>query len=88
MYYWFWHLVSLTELGDIVHLPDLVLEIDLHSELWDAFFICRIFYFKLLHLMMLDLFLDKSWMHTPEALAKHCIAYNAKVCIKDFLCHG
>uniref|UniRef100_A0AAR2L954 PTB domain-containing engulfment adapter protein 1 n=1 Tax=Pygocentrus nattereri TaxID=42514 RepID=A0AAR2L954_PYGNA len=33
---------------------------------------------QLLHLMMLCLFLDKSWMHTPEALAKHFIAYNAK----------
>lgn len=22
---------------------------------------------------------DKTWMHTPEALAKHYIAYNAKV---------
>ncbi|MEQ2299333.1 hypothetical protein AMECASPLE_014134, partial [Ameca splendens] len=22
---------------------------------------------------------DKSWMHTPEALAKHYIAYNAKL---------
>lgn len=22
---------------------------------------------------------DKSWMHTPEALVKHYIAYNAKV---------
>lgn len=24
---------------------------------------------------------EKSWMHTPEALAKHYIAYNAKVCL-------
>lgn len=24
--------------------------------------------------------LDKTWMHTPEALAKHYIPYNAKVC--------
>lgn len=23
---------------------------------------------------------DKTWMHTPEALAKHYIPYNAKVC--------
>lgn len=23
---------------------------------------------------------DKTWMHTPEALAKHYISYNAKVC--------
>lgn len=22
---------------------------------------------------------DKTWMHTPEALAKHYISYNAKV---------
>lgn len=24
---------------------------------------------------------DKTWMHTPEALAKHYISYNAKVCL-------
>lgn len=26
------------------------------------------------------IFSDKSWMHTPEALAKHYIPYNVKVC--------
>uniref|UniRef100_A0A671S156 PTB domain-containing engulfment adapter protein 1 n=1 Tax=Sinocyclocheilus anshuiensis TaxID=1608454 RepID=A0A671S156_9TELE len=29
-------------------------------------------------LIVFCLFLDKSWMHTPEALAKHFIAYNVK----------
>ncbi|KAI3356525.1 hypothetical protein L3Q82_017734, partial [Scortum barcoo] len=27
---------------------------------------------------------DKSWMHTPEALAKHYIPYNAKMCVSLF----
>lgn len=31
------------------------------------------------------LFSDKSWMHTPEALAKHYIPYNAKVRIMTSL---
>lgn len=30
------------------------------------------------------IFADKSWMHTPDALAKHYIPYNAKVSAKHF----
>lgn len=33
------------------------------------------------------IFADKTWMHTPEALAKHYIPYNAKVCFTFRLLH-
>jgi len=38
-------------------------------------------------LIVFCLFLDKSWMHTPEALAKHFIAYNVKVCVMNLFFH-